>query len=189
MHPSTSIQELMLTVLRRYFINQTNTTRFCFELATVFLGVPDSFYDFISSMAYPYTVAMKHAMKVLLSSIVQPSQNSAALLKSNIASVLSTKELSQFSMAIERISKNGNIDEIIAEIKVILKKYEAYFDLFLKTLPPHIYLRYALAYGRPLPKFNINFEQIVLPFEFAQAIADIEGKEEGLRLLGIELVE
>ena len=85
-------------------------------------------------MAYPYTVAMKHAMKVLLSSIVQPSQNSAALLKSNIASVLSTKELSQFSMAIERISKNGNIDEIIAEIKVILKKYEAYFDLFLMCL-------------------------------------------------------
>ena len=184
MHPSTKVRELLLTVLRRYYINQTNATRFCFELATVFLGIPDYFFNFISSMPYPYTIAMKHAMKVLLSSISPPLPNASIALKRNLSTILSSKDLMQFSASIEKIEKNGNIDESMAEIKVLLNEH--YFDLFLETLPSHIRLRYALAYGRPLPKFNINFEQVVLPFEFAQAIADIEGKEEGLRLLGIE---
>ena len=51
------------------------------------------------------------------------------------------------------------------------------FDLLLQAMPSHFRLHFALKYGRPLPQLQLDFDQLELPFEFLQAIADIEGSD------------
>ena len=51
------------------------------------------------------------------------------------------------------------------------------FDNFLIILPPFLRLHYSIKYGRPPPKVSIDFNKLDLPFEFIQAVSDIDGPE------------
>lgn len=181
MHPSTKIRELILTVLRRYIVMQTDTVRFCFELATTFLGLPKAFYEFINPMPYPINVALKLSMKIIIDSIPKPNEANQNLFLSDIQT-LPEQEYHKLILSIQDLNSD-RIDISIANIYQILNKTQ--FDLFLSILPPKLHLHYSLSYGRPPPKITIDFENIILPFEFIQAISDIDGVEEGHRLLGL----
>jgi hypothetical protein len=84
--------------------------------------------------------------------------------------------LAQFGTAIHSLQQDAvNSDRTINKLSQFLTPEN--FDMLLAVFPPHLHLRWALRHGRPLPRFSIDFQSIPLPFEFLQAIADIEGEE------------
>ncbi|KAH0793342.1 hypothetical protein GPJ56_002752 [Histomonas meleagridis] len=179
---TTQIKQHFVDILRRYAVGCTNTQQFCFEMAVFFIDLPDEFDQVVRLLPAPYTIAMHLAFKILHDHIEYPPPESPKKFIERALSRLPTSKANSLKATIESMqSENVNVDNIIQKIYSL--GIIELFDNFLTILPPHIRLHYALKYGRPFPKIAIDFSHIDLPFEFIQAIADIEGEEVALGMM------
>jgi hypothetical protein len=182
---TTDVAQHFVDILRRHLLRCTRAHRFCFELAAFFIDLPAEFHRIITVLPIPYTVAMSIAFRVLHEAIEYPTRESVRLFVGKVLEDLPQPRLVQFTSLVRALqTEDVNIERILNKMSQLLTVEN--FDLLLVILPPHLRLHFALKFGRPLPHFKVDFAAIKLPFEFIQAIADIEGEEEADSLVLFE---
>jgi hypothetical protein len=173
---TTDIGQHLVDVLRRHLVRLTSAHRFAFEISALFVDLPCEFLRFISVFPFPYTVALKIAFRTIHDHLEYAERGNIRDFISKVLPELSPTRIGQFSAAVKCLQQDVvNSDRAIHKLCQILSPEN--FDMLLAVVPPHLHLRWALKHGRPLPEFQINFASLPVPFEFLQAIVDIEGVE------------
>lgn len=178
----TPIRQLFVDILLNHSIHLTNVQQFCFEMATLFIDLPSDFSRICGCFPYPYVTALHIAFRTLNELIENSPRESIQAFVEKAVSGLSSTKLSQLQAQIIALqSESLNLERIVLKIQNILPIET--FDMFLQVLPPSLRLHFSLKFGRPYPKININFESILLPADFLQAVADIEGTNASLNMV------
>lgn len=173
---TTQVKQHFVEILRRYAFGCTSAQRFCFELAAFLIDLPVEFGLIVSYLPAPFVVAMHIAFRALHEHIQCPAPAAPKTFLDRAALLLPPTKFALLENLIDSMcADSANVDMIIARVHNLMD-FEV-FDNFLQILPPFMRLHYALKYGRPPPRVEIDFDRLDLPFEFVQAISDIEGPE------------
>lgn len=172
----TQVKQHFVEILRRYSFGCTTAQQFCFEMAAFFIDLPTEFSLIVSYLPAPYIVAMHLAFRILHENIQYPSPSSPKEFIERASKLLPPSKFSLLESLIEGMcSESVSIDGIVMRVYNLMDI--EVFDNFLIILPPFLRLHYSIKYGRPPPKVSIDFNKLDLPFEFIQAISDIDGPE------------
>jgi hypothetical protein len=173
---TTDVGQHLVDIFRRHLLRCTTAQRFCFELAVMFVDLPGEFLRVVNFLPFSYSVALKIAFRAIHEHLEFSQRGSVRELVAKLVRELQPMRLSQFTASVHAIQHDpANADRAVNKLSQILSTEN--FDLLLGVMPAHLHLRWALRHGRPLPRFQMDFQSIELPFEFLQAIADIEGEE------------
>lgn len=177
-----SMASVLSSILKRY-LREKETHMFCFEMAVLFIDLPDDFGQIISHFPWQMRVAMKVAYDVVYESIEQPTEENT---REFLVQLAKCSDISKVREVAEIIQNASKPDAQLDQVAVIFQNEmsDKMLDLFLATLPGSVRLRLALLLKRPLPKIFLDFERIAMPFEFVQALCDIDGVERIQELIG-----
>ena len=172
----TDVGQHFVDILRRHLVRCTDAPRFCFELAVFMVDLPALFHRIASLFPAPYTVALHIAFRMIHESIEPPKPECLGLFVDKVLEEVPKDQVVFILQALKAMQSDAlNIDRTVGRIPSMVSPL--CFDLLLQAMPSHFRLHFALKYGRPLPQVQLDFDQLELPFEFLQAIADIEGSD------------
>lgn len=165
------LSTLFHNVVYRYTIFG-HTDRFCFEFALIFIDNPCEFNEIISLLPAPYTIALRIAYDFLLSSFGASTKGDFDFLTKKIAELENANKV--IELLNDFISNKKTPDETIRLMQIFLP--EKCFALFLRLLQPSLKIHYSIKYSYFIFRFNFKFDEVQMPIEFVQAIADINSK-------------
>ena len=169
--PVTLLQHVLKTYLR-----DRQTDRFCFEISVLFLDLPDEFNRMVGHFPFPLCVACRIAYKVLYECFEVTKEDTVKELMFELHKTLRKEQVGEVKEAVLRIAKGeANVEKCADVVK--RKIPPQVFDLFLEVLPIQPRLHLCFYYSRPAPKIFVDFEHMEMPFEFVQALCDINGIE------------
>ena len=178
---ATQNADMILGIFRRYLIGSTDTSRFCFELA-LFIDIEDELNSIVEVLPFPFTVAIRIALGVLRQHIEPINVHVKTDFRKIMMKRLDPEKYTEFCNIFDEFKNNiSQANSYIEQIVKILDEED--LDLFFSILPPPMRLHFCLIYERPLPRIFIDFNNLSIPFEFAQAIADIDGVEASLEIM------
>jgi hypothetical protein len=185
---TTDVGQHLVDIFRRHLLRSSSAQRFCFELAALFIDLPAEFLRIINFLPFPYTVAMRISFRAIHEHMEFSERGSVRDFVAKVLLELPPARVQQFSATVHSLQQDTvNSDRTVNKLSQILSPES--FDMLLAVFPPHLHLRWALRHGRPLPRFSIDFQSISLPFEFLQAIADIEGEEAANAIVDLRVDE
>ena len=164
----------VLNHVLKLYLRDRQTDRFCFELAVLFLDLQDEFNRMVAQFPVPLAVAARIAYQTLYECFEQPKEDTMRELIFEMRRNLRKEQVGEVKEAVLRIARGDvNIEKCADVVK--RKVPPLVFDLFLAVLPPHPRVHLCLYYSRPLPPIFIDFERMEMPFEFVQALCDVNG--------------
>lgn len=166
-------------ILRRHLIGVTDAQRFVFELAVYLIDLPEAFIRTLDLFPYPYQVAGKLAFRAVINSIrpTPPDAKEKFLRLCQHDMPIPSQQLLE---ALEYKKSDVDLDSFLARLKEKVPK--PIFEGFLSTRFPQERLKYSIKYGCLPPPIDLDLSTIEMPFEFVQAIADIEGLDVAQKL-------
>lgn len=177
-HVSTDVAQHFLDIMRRHLIRCTTAQRFCFEMAVFLIDMPSEFHRVAAAMPSPYTIAMHIAFRVVHDKVERSAPTSKERFADKVMEEVPPEQRVNVLSVLRSLQNDeAQVDRLISRLWSLISPL--CFDLLLGSgiLPPHLRLHFALKYGRPMPVIRLDFENLDLPFEFLQSIADIEGED------------
>lgn len=161
-------------ILRRHHVKAIDASRFCFEMALWMIDQPDLFHSLASVFPAPYTVAMHIAFRLLYEHIEPAIGDSRDLFEQHVREEVPKDQWQHIFDLVKGLSGSmAQVETSIRGFNTALS--DTGFDIMLNMLSDPLRVQYALRYGRPCPKVLIDINDLDLPFEFIQAVSDIEG--------------
>jgi hypothetical protein len=151
-----------------------NTALLAFELAVLFIDIPEVLERLLSVFPLPIRIAVHIAHATLLNHVERPSREELAGIVDSVWCTLREERRPAF-LALARAlrDKGTELDSLVEPFE----DNEAVLDSILALLPPLPRLRLALKYGRQIPRISLDFNHLNMPLEFLQAVADMDGVE------------
>lgn len=177
-----SVASVLTSILKKY-VREKETHMFCFEMAVLFIDLPDEFGHIVNCFPWQMRVAMKKAYDVVYESIEQPDPDNIREFILQLSTHVTEEKVKEIAEIIQNATKpEARLDQVAVMFQKSMP--ETLLDLFLSCLPGCVRLRLALLLNRPLPKIYIDFDRVAMPFEFVQALCDIDGIEQIESLIG-----
>lgn len=170
-------------ILRRHYLRATDATRFCFEIALWLIDLPEYFHQLASMFPVQYTIAMHIAFKILHEHIEPPAIANASAHLVHVVKEVPKEDWQHILDYIKGCSGSMlQLDSSLTKLRGIVSPYV--LDIVLCVLPAPLRIHYAMRFGRPVPQVLLDYENLELPFEFIEAISDIEGENVLDKFLG-----
>jgi len=174
--PETNIRDHFNNILRRHLIGLSSSHRFLFELAVFFIDLPKLFLRILDFLPLPYGIAGRHAFRAVIDSIEPNHPDSQKIFIEKCMEKISNP------LAILHESNKLLKEDLNGSDKFVQKMYEELskidfllFESYISCLYPPERMRYSILYGCVPPRILLDLSNISMPFEFLQAIADIDG--------------
>jgi hypothetical protein len=176
---TTDIREHLITRFTAYN-SEHNTLLFAFELAVIFVDIPELLESLLSILPLPLRIAVHIAHAVLLDHVERPPPSAVPGMITSLWRGLPPERRPAFA-ALAGALREGRAE--LAELLEPFRHPAAALDEVLALLPPLARIHFALCYNRPLPKILLDFADVKLPLEFLQAVADMDGPAAVLSVL------
>lgn len=180
------IFEFFLLIIRRYVINQTSTHRFCFELAFLYIDLPEEFNALVRHFPVQYQTALVIASQEIYKRLPTSDVSAETVRLVNSFRMTNERLFPEFKKYISQRKANEISEDAFFKKMNFLLTWEQ-FDILLACQSPKVRLHYALKYKNPYPLITIDWKNLALPFEFLQAIADIDGLENAQALISNDI--
>ncbi|EAY02001.1 hypothetical protein TVAG_217380 [Trichomonas vaginalis G3] len=173
----TKIRDHFNNIIRRYLVGVTNTQRFLFELSVFMIDLPDIFCELIDHFPPPFAVAGRIAYRATINSLECKPADAEHKLQEAIRRDMVNPPDSLIEILADKKNGPRRLSEFVATIDRNSNIPKSVLEAILKCLPPPERMQFSIKYGVPPPKINLNLSSLPLPFEFLEAIVDIDGKE------------
>ena len=179
--PDTKIRNHFNNILRRHLIGSTSPQRFLFELSIYMIDLPDLYLKLIDMFPVPYAIAGRIAYRTVINHIEKTSPDATEQLKSALYSFMPSPPQVVQELADSKGDKVATFEAYVNQI-VNSVPHEV-LEAIIRTFPPQQRLKYSIKYGCTPPKLDLDLSSLAMPFEFLQAIADIDGAEFASQLI------
>ena len=173
--PDTKIRTHFNNIIRRHLIGSTSPQRFLFELSVFMIDLPNLYLKLIDMFPIPYSVAGRIAFRAVSEKIDATPADATEQLKVIVSRYLPNPP-PQISQIIEaKTNRVTTFESYINQLLPLIPR--EVLEGIIRTFPPKQRMKYSIKYGCTPPKLDLNLSNISLPYEFLQAIADIDGIE------------
>ena len=175
--PDTKIRNHFNNIMRRHLIGCTSPQRFLFELSIFMIDLPELYLRLIDMFPVPYSIAGRIVYRTVINHIEMTPQNSTEMIHDAIQNFMPNPP-----QVVQQIASNENKNMRLSTFETYVNQIvnvvpKELLEAIIRSFPPQQRMQYSIKYGCTPPKLNLDLSNLPMPFEFIQAIADIDGAE------------
>ena len=179
--PDTKIRNHFNNIIRRHLIGSTSPQRFLFELSVYMIDLPELYLKLIDMFPVPYAIAGRIAFRTVINSIDKTPENAVEHLKQTVSNNMPNPP-QQLRQILETTGSMVNtFESYINQVVPLLPK--EVLEALIRCFEPSKRMKYSIKFGCTPPKLLLDLSNLAMPYEFLQAIADIEGFDAAADLL------
>jgi hypothetical protein len=160
--------------------------RFCFEIAVIFIDLPEAVNLPIVFFPLPLSIAVCVAFSILRNHIEQTTPDEMIEAIRKILGILPVEKCKAFRPLLNTLAaRRDDLDTLLE----LFRRSDELLDDILSLLPGPLRMHFPLRFERGRPKIGIDFDHVLLPVEFLLAIADMRGVEWTCSIVAVQSEE